>query len=94
MAAGCRCSGRDRRGGGGPDWVYGKRIVGDRNPRHFQNALHYHVHDVETEKRACEIQQIIDAGHVKTFDPDTVSQAASDGYVRCEHCLGGQHCGY
>jgi hypothetical protein len=73
--------------------IDGKYIIGDDNPLHYRNARHYHVHDLHSEKRACNIQQIIDAGHVRTFTPDSVATARAYGYVLCEHCLGGPHCG-
>lgn len=73
--------------------INGKYVIGDDNPLHFRNARHYHVHDLHTEKPGCNIQQIVDAGHVHTFTPDTVQTATAQGYVRCEHCLGGPRCG-
>jgi len=75
------------------DPINGKYIIGDKNPEHYRNAQHYHVHDLHNEKSGCEIQKIINAVHVQTFSPDTVSTATANGYVRCEHCLNGQHCG-
>jgi hypothetical protein len=74
--------------------INGKYIIGDDNPLHYRDAHHYHVHDLHFEKRGCNIQQIIGAGHARAFSPDTVEAATSQGYVRCEHCLGGSHCNY
>lgn len=74
------------------DPIDGKYIVGDDNPHHFHDAHHYHVHDLHNEKTSCEIQKIINAGHVHLFDSLDTALGQGD-YVRCEHCLNGQHCG-
>jgi len=45
------------------------------------------VHDLDNEKTACQIDEIIRAGHDK---PYTSQEAARrDGFDNCAHCLGG-----
>jgi hypothetical protein len=45
------------------------------------------VHDLDNEKPACQINEIIRAGHDK---PYTTRDAANrDGYDNCAYCMGG-----
>ena len=63
--------------------TYGKRFVGNSNTTE--------VHDLDNEKTGpnqCQIDEIIRAGHAVTFTPDTLSQAHSEGYDNCAHCIG------
>jgi len=49
------------------------------------------VHDLDNEKTGrnqCQIDEIIAAGHAKTFNPDTLEQAHKEGYDNCAHCIG------
>lgn len=67
---------------GAPTW--GKRFVGNTNKDE--------VHDLDNEKTGpneCQIDEIITAGHARTFTPDTLAQAHKEGYDNCAHCLGG-----
>jgi len=62
----------------------GKRFVGNTDKKE--------VHDLDKEKTGpneCQIDEIIKAGHARTFDPDTLEQAHSEGYDNCAYCLGG-----
>lgn len=64
--------------------INGKRYVGNTNKKE--------VHDLDNEKTGknqCQIDEIIAASHAKTFSPDTLEQADSEGYDNCEHCIGG-----
>lgn len=48
------------------------------------------VHDLDNEKTGpneCQINEIIAAGNDKPYD--SLSNAISDGYDKCHHCLGG-----
>jgi hypothetical protein len=76
------------------DPINGKVVIGDGSGQHYRRAQHYHVHHLRNEQRECNIQQIIDAGHVRTFTPDAVQIATNLGYIPCEYCLDGPHCGY
>jgi hypothetical protein len=63
--------------------TFGKRYVGNTNTTE--------VHDLDNEKTAgneCQIDEIIAAGHAVTFTPDTHTQAKSEGFDNCDHCLG------
>ena len=62
--------------------IYGKRFVGNRNPGHME------VHDLDNEKAACQIDEIIRAGHAVIFTPDTLTQAHQQGYNNCAFCIG------
>jgi hypothetical protein len=64
--------------------TYGKRFIGNTNTTE--------VHDLDNEQTGsneCQIDEIISAGHVKTFSPDTLDQAHDEGYDNCAHCIGG-----
>lgn len=60
--------------------TFGKRYVGNRN--------HMEVHDLDRETVACQIDEIIRAGHAVTFTPDAVAQARRQGYDNCACCIG------
>lgn len=62
------------------------------NKRYVGNTDKKEVHDLDNEqtgKNECQIDEIIAAGHAKTFDPDTLEQAHREGYDNCAYCLGG-----
>lgn len=64
--------------------INGKRFVGNTNTTE--------VHDLDNEKTGtseCQINEIISAGHVVTFNPDTLEQAHQIGYDNCNYCIGG-----
>jgi hypothetical protein len=63
--------------------TYGRRFVGNSNPGHRE------VHDLDNEKRQCQIDEIIAAGHAVIFNPDTLAQARQQGYDNCAYCIGG-----
>ena len=46
------------------------------------------VHDLNNEKQQCHIDEIIAAGHAFRFEPDTLSQAHSEGFDNCHWCIG------
>lgn len=60
--------------------TYNKRFVGNRN--------HMEVHDLDGEKPACQINEIIRSGNAVTFTPDTLAEARRQGYDNCAHCIG------
>lgn len=63
--------------------TYGHRFVGNTDKKE--------VHDLDNEKTGeneCQIDEIIKAGHVKIFYPDTIEQAHKEGYDNCAYCIG------
>ncbi len=63
--------------------TYGRRYVGNKNKKE--------VHDLDNEKTGanqCQIDEIIRAGHAAIFNPDSLSQANSQSYDNCAHCIG------
>jgi len=63
--------------------LYGKRYCGNTNTKE--------VHDLDNEdtrESGCQIDEIIAAGHAKTFSPDTLEQARREGYDNCAKCIG------
>ncbi|WDU82290.1 hypothetical protein [Caloramator sp. Dgby_cultured_2] len=61
-------------------WPFnGKRFIGNTNTNE--------VHDLDNEKSGCKIDQI-NPLHVKTFDPDTLSEAKRQGFDNCAYCIG------
>jgi hypothetical protein len=65
--------------------TYGNQYVGNTSSSKRE------VHDLDNEKtkpNECQIDEIIAASHARIFYPDTVSQAISEGYDRCQYCLG------
>lgn len=61
--------------------LHGKRFCGNTNKKE--------VHDLDKETTQCQIDEIIAAGHARTFDPDTLEQAHGEGYDNGAYCLGG-----
>jgi hypothetical protein len=64
--------------------INGKRFVGNTTEKK-------EVHDLDNEKTApneCQIDEIIRAGHARTFNPDTLDQAHNEGYDNCAYCIG------
>jgi hypothetical protein len=60
--------------------LYGSRFCGNMNKME--------VHDLDNEKISCQINEIIAAGHSRTFNPDTLAQARIEGYDNCAYCIG------
>lgn len=64
--------------------TYGRRFVGNTN------SLEVHDLDREdTRPSGCQIDEIIAAGHARTFQPDALATAIGAGYDRCAKCIGG-----
>jgi hypothetical protein len=66
--------------------TYRHRFVGNLDPDKKE------VHDLDNEKtrsNQCQIEEIISAGHVHLFNPDTLEQAHKEGYDNCAYCVGG-----
>ena len=66
--------------------TYGHRFVGNTDPDNKE------VHDLDNEQTGaneCQIDEIIEAGHAKIFNPDTLEKAREEGYDNCHYCLGG-----
>lgn len=66
--------------------TYGRRFVGNTS------ADKREVHDLDNEQTGaneCQIDEIIRAGHARTFTPDSLAQAKSEGYDPCAYCLRG-----
>ena len=64
--------------------THGKRYVGNTDKKE--------VHDLDNEQTGaneCQINEIIAAGHARTFTPDKLERAHSEGYDNCAHCIGG-----
>lgn len=57
----------------------GKRFIGNKNNNE--------VHDLDKERTTCQIDDI-KREHVRTFSPDTHSQAKSEGFDNCAKCIG------
>jgi len=63
--------------------TYGKRYVG--------NTVKKEVHDLDNEQTGaneCQIDEIIAAGHARTFTPDKLEQAHKEGYDNGAYCIG------
>jgi hypothetical protein len=63
--------------------TYGRQFVG--------NTQKMEVHDLDNERTGanqCQINEIIQANHARTFNPDTLDQAHSEGYDNCAYCIG------
>lgn len=63
--------------------TYGKRYVGNTDKKE--------VHDLDNEQTGaneCQIDEIIKAGHARTFSPDTLEQADKETYDNCAYCIG------
>ena len=63
--------------------LYGKRFCGNTNKME--------VHDLDNEDTSpfgCQINEIIAAGHARTFTPDALEQAHKEGYDNCAYCIG------
>ena len=64
--------------------TFGRRFIGNTDKKE--------VHDLDNEKtdrNQCQIDEIIAAGHARTFNPDTLVQAHSETYDNCMWCIGG-----
>ena len=59
------------------------------NKRYCGNTNKKEVHDLDNEKTLCQIDEIIAAGHARTFDPDTLDQAHREDYDNGAYCIGG-----
>lgn len=59
----------------------GARYCGNTNPSSLE------VHDLDSEKTQCQIDEIITAGHAKPFD--TLEAAHAEGFDNCHWCIGG-----
>lgn len=57
----------------------GNRFIGNTNSNE--------VHDLDNEQNGCHIDEIKD-NHIKTFSPDTHSQAKREGFDNCAYCIG------
>lgn len=57
----------------------GKQYIGNTNTNE--------VHDLDNEKTNCKINEIKHE-HVKTFIPDTHSEAKRQDFDNCAHCIG------
>ena len=64
--------------------LFGSKFCGNKNKKE--------VHDLDNEDKnpsGCQIDEIIRAGNARTFSPDTLIQARSEGYDNCAKCIGG-----
>ncbi len=60
--------------------------------RYLGNATTREVHDLiheDASPSACQIDEIIAAGHAVGFSPDMLDQAHVEGYDNCSYCIGG-----
>jgi hypothetical protein len=63
--------------------THGNRFIGNIN--------NMEVHDLDNEQTApneCQINEIIRAGHVVIFYPDSLEQARREGFDNCAYCIG------
>lgn len=58
------------------------------NKRYLGNTNTTEVHDLNNEQPSCRIATIIGAFHGVVFTPDTLTQAHSEKYDNCAHCIG------
>jgi len=58
----------------------GERYLANSSPSKME------VHDLDSEKPQCQIDEIIRAGHDRPYD--SLSKAHTDGYDNCAHCIG------
>ena len=54
--------------------------------RYLGNTSTKEVHDLDSEKTNCQIDEVIAAGHDKPFN--TLPAAHAAGYDNCAYCLG------
>ena len=64
--------------------LYGKRFCGNTNKMEV-----YDLDNEDTSPFECQINEIIAAGHARTFTPDALEQAHKEGYDNCVYCIGG-----
>jgi len=57
----------------------GKKFIGNTNKNE--------VHDLDNEKTSCQIDKI-KLDHIVTFVSDSLSEAHSQGFDNCAHCIG------
>lgn len=55
--------------------------------RYLGNSNTMQVHDLDHEKRNCQIAEI-KVEHRVLFTPDTFAQAKREGYDPCDYCIG------
>lgn len=61
----------------------GKTFLGNKNKKE--------VHDLRKEDKrpnGCQVDEFLNTGHGVGFIPDTLKQAAEDGYDNCDKCIG------
>ena len=66
--------------------LLGKRFCGNTNKME--------VHDLDQEDvngSGCQIDEIMASDHAKSFIPDSLDQAHTEGFDNCAKCLGGSH---
>lgn len=63
------------------------RIVSRTSHQYLGNSNTMEVHNLHTETTGCQIAEIIAAHHAVVFTPDLLTQARSEGYDPCAHCL-------
>jgi hypothetical protein len=61
----------------------GDRYLGNTNKREVHDLIHE-----DASPSACQIDEIIAAGHALGFNPDTLDQAHVEGYDNCRYCIG------
>ena len=61
--------------------LYDKRYCGNTDKKE--------VHDLDNETTQCQIDEIIAAGHARTFTPDTLEQAHKEDYDNGAYCIEG-----
>jgi hypothetical protein len=54
---------------------------------HLGNVNTKEVHRLTLENANCQINEIIEAGHAVTFDPDTLIQAHAEQFDDCAYCF-------
>ena len=44
------------------------------------------VHDLDSGREACEVDEVARSGQAATFGPDSLAEARNRGYRACAHC--------
>jgi hypothetical protein len=60
--------------------LYGAKYCANKNPSNME------VHDLDNEKRQCQINEIILAGHAVPFN--TLQEGHNRGFDNCAYCVG------
>ena len=60
----------------------GIQFLGNKSPSRME------VHNLRSETKNCQIEEILRAGNAVRFLPDTLQQAHAEGCDNCAYCIG------